>query len=490
MNKKITLEYIFLSVILILAFGVRLYKLNIPLADHHSWRQADTAAVARNFIKEGFDLLRPRIDNMAPVASPGLENPNRYFFTDFPIYNGLVALFYKFFGVKESLARLVSIFASCGTVVFIYLLTRRILGKKTAVLAALFFAVLPYSVFFGRIILPEPTMLFFSTGMLYFLYEAVRRGRLVYFFLAALFSALSLLVKAFAIFLILPALYLFWQKKKLKILTDPKIFIFLALTLTPLALWRIWMRQFPEGIPATGWLFNENNIRFKGAWFWWLFAERLGKLILGYWGLILFGLGLALKPSKKEGWFFYVWLGAILAFFTIFAAGNVTHDYYQVVAIPIICIFLAKGASFLLFAPKRIFSRAICYLLLATCSLFMLAFSWYDVRGFYNLQGRVDLAGQAVDRLTPKDALVLTGDTGDVTLLYNTNRHGWAGGYASVYPNIPETVEKMRKKGASFYVTTKIESITHPGNDFGRHMFENYKVLERTENYVIFDLRK
>jgi 4-amino-4-deoxy-L-arabinose transferase-like glycosyltransferase len=490
MNKKFTLEYISLSIILILAFGLRLYKIDIPLADHHSWRQADTAAVARNFVKEGFDLLRPRIDNMAPVARPDLENPNRFFFTDFPFYNAIVAGLYKFFGVREFLGRLVSVFASLGTLVFIYLLTKEVLGKKIALLAVFFFAVLPFSFFFARVILPEPTMLFFSTGMLCFLTIWTRREKRLFFLLACLFGALALLVKAFAIFLILPAIYLFWQKGKFKTLLGSRIFIFLFLTLFPLVLWRLWMQQYPEGVPASGWLFNENNIRFKGAFFRWIFAERFGKLILGYWGLVLFGPGLIVRPNKKEGWFFYIWLGAVFSFFTVFAAGNVTHDYYQIMALPIVCIFLAKGANFLIVAPKKIFNRVICYLLFTACFLFMLAFSWYEVRGFYNLQGRVDLAGQAVDRLVSEDALVLTGDTGDVTLLYNTNRHGWSGGYASVYPNTPEIIEKIRTKGGQFYVTTKVENIAHPENDFGRYMFTNYKVVEQTENYAIFDLRR
>ena len=36
-------------IILLLGFGVRLYKITSPIADWHSWRQADTASVTRNF---------------------------------------------------------------------------------------------------------------------------------------------------------------------------------------------------------------------------------------------------------------------------------------------------------------------------------------------------------------------------------------------------------------------------------------------------------
>ncbi len=49
-----------LGFILIVGLVVRLYRINEPLADWHSWRQADTAAVTREYVKNGIDLLRPR----------------------------------------------------------------------------------------------------------------------------------------------------------------------------------------------------------------------------------------------------------------------------------------------------------------------------------------------------------------------------------------------------------------------------------------------
>ena len=114
----------------------------------------------------------------------------------------------------------------------------------------------------------------------------------------------------------------------------------------------------------------------------------------------------------------------------------------------------------------------------------MLAFSWYQVRDFYNLQGGVDLAGQAIDELTPPEALVLTGDSNDATLLYNTNRWGWSGGYASPFPNEPATIEKAIALGASYYVTTKFER----SSDFGRYLLTCYPILKETDQYIIFKL--
>ena len=45
-------------------FGLlcRLYNLTAPFLDYHSWRQTDTAAIARNFYYNGFNILYPQID--------------------------------------------------------------------------------------------------------------------------------------------------------------------------------------------------------------------------------------------------------------------------------------------------------------------------------------------------------------------------------------------------------------------------------------------
>ena len=108
--KKI--EFFLLSVILLGAFIVRLYKVDNPIADWHSWRQADTAAVAKNFVKDGFNFLKPQIDNFVATNERGLANPERLFYVEPPFYQTIVFILYKIWGIHEYLARFVSIFFS------------------------------------------------------------------------------------------------------------------------------------------------------------------------------------------------------------------------------------------------------------------------------------------------------------------------------------------------------------------------------------------
>jgi hypothetical protein len=202
------------------------------------------------------------------------------------------------------------------SIIFLFRIVRKYCGRKEAILSAFLFTVLPYNIYYTRVILPEPFLVFTSLGMLYFtdkLFEVAGKGdgklslRLFkYSVLSIIFTAFSILVKPYAVFLLIPVLYLWIRNFRMKVTTIILLITFLAIVLTPFLLWRIWIQNFPEGIPAYSWLLNGDGIRFKGAFFYWIFADRLSRLILGYWGLPLFLMGI-LAPLKKEGYFFRIW---------------------------------------------------------------------------------------------------------------------------------------------------------------------------------------
>lgn len=465
---------------------LRLYKINNPVADWHSWRQADTAAVTRNFVNEGIDLLHPKFDDLSSVAS-GRPNPKGHRFVEFPIYNAISAFWVKILSViftVEICSRLVSIFCSLASCIFLSLIVKKYLGERTSLAAALFFVILPYNVYYSRVILPEPMMVMCSLGMIYFFDKWIEEKSKVgspkskvFFGLAILSASVGLLLKPIVAFLFLPLAYLSFRKFGLGVLKKKELYLFVFFAFFPFLLWRWWVSRFPEGIPGYLWLLNQDKIRFKGAFFYWLFAKRIGELILGFWGLILFGLGLILKQNKKEGWFFYLWFLAILVYFSVFATGNVRHDYYQIISVPIICVFLAKGFIFLLFSPKRLFNSVFCVLFSVFCFLFMLAFSWYQVRTYYWInRPEIVRAGKAVDALVPKEAKVIAPYNGDTAFLYQTKRKGW--------PVVEAPLEEMQKWGAEYLVSVEKK-------DKGiLDLKEKYAVLKETPDFIIFDLTK
>ena len=84
MKNKLILIFIIL-----VAFLVRLYRIDNPIADWHSFRQADTASVTREYIENSIDLLRPRYHDLSNIQS-GFDNPMGYRMVEFPFINGLI----------------------------------------------------------------------------------------------------------------------------------------------------------------------------------------------------------------------------------------------------------------------------------------------------------------------------------------------------------------------------------------------------------------
>ncbi len=478
-------EFAFLLLILVLAFILRTYRITAPLADWHSWRQADTAAVARNFVNQEIDLLKPKYDDLSTIAS-GQENPQGYRMVEFPIFAFLHSLFFKLFSFVsfETGGRLLSIFFSLGTIIFLFLIVGEIAGLPLALITAFFYAVLPYNIYYNRVILPEPMMIATSLGSVYFFIKGTNsifnfQFSIFNFFLSSIFFIIALLLKPFALFLILPpVLYIFIKKffqSKKKLYLFIGLFIYLFIGLLPFAVWRLWIQQFPEGIPANMWLLNGDEIRFKGAWFYWLFAERLAKLILGYWGVIFLAFGLLRKASQKSSYLFHFWFLSCLAYLAVVATGNVRHDYYQILIIPVVCIFLARGVLFLLKEARKIFSSLGCWLLAAGCFLFMESFGWYQVRDFFNINHpEIVAAGQQVKKLSQEEDKVIAPYGGDTAFLYQTERKGWP---------IGGNIEDRIKKGASFYVTVKKDQEL-------KDLKKQCLLLEEQESFAIVDLRR
>jgi hypothetical protein len=479
-NKILKYDKLILILILLIGFVVRLYRFDGPVADWHSWRQADTSAVSRNFVAEGFDLLHPKFDDLSNVPTGLYDNPQGYRFVEFPIYNVLQAGFFMVFGglTIEEWGRLVTIFSAIFSAIFIFLIVKRRADTLSALLASLFFCILPFNIYYTRTLLPDPLGITFTLGSIYFfdLWVNAKKFSILNFnFLLALILSLSaLLIKPFAIFYTLPLISIAYDKFGFDMLKKWQFYIFVFLSVLPFGLWRIWMAQYPEGIPQSNWLFNGNNIRFKGAFFQWIFATRIGQYILGFWGLPLFILGLVV--NKKNSLFFLSFVASSLAYVSVVATGNVQHGYYQLPLIPMISIYLGIGGAFLINPPKEFISRIKTIPIFIICVLFMLGFSWFIVRDFFNINNRsIVIAGEAVNKLTPKDARVIAPYEGDTSFLYQTKRKGWA----SFEKSLPELI----KMGADYLVLVNPKK-----EDYG--IGEKYKIISATSDYLLFDLHK
>lgn len=450
-----------LLIILLLGLGIRLYKITNPIADWHSWRQADTAAVTRNFVKYGVDIFQPRYDDFSDVSGKGLFNPQGFRSVEFPIFNLVHYLFYSLIGLFsiETWGRLTAVITTLISAVLLHSLVRRHASETVALLTAAFFLFLPYNIFFTRLVLPDPMMVTLCLAAL-LLFDT---GWIV---TSSLVGAIAVMVKPTAMFLLFPMLGWWWQQYRLKFFKDKSFWIWSLGMVLPFLLWRIWEYRHPEGVPASWWLLNGNGIRFKGAFFQWIFGERIGHLILGSWGIYPLIQGLILAGGY---WMWWV-VGALLYLFT-FATGNIQHDYYQIPIIPVLAILLALGTA-------KIWNQGNLQKVLVVVTVaFMMAFSWYEVRGRYQINHYAIVnAGKAVDRLVPKDAVVLAPYNGDTAFLYQTARRG----FPFVYFPIKDFIDNFH---VTYYVSVNYDTLT-------REVMNKYIVVEQTPDYVIVKLEE
>lgn len=465
-----------LIAIIVLAFYVRLYKIENPVADWHSWRQADTASVARNFYKEGFNPFIPKYDDMSPIGANSQVNVNRYRMVEFPIYPSLIYLAYLINGgVDERLARLISIFFSLGSTVLIYLIAKRYFGTLNGILSSFIFAILPYNIYYSRVILPEPSLIFFSLGMFYFLDKWIWENTKNNFWIGFIFGVLAFLTKPMAIFFALPLIYSYFQKEK-NFFPIPKQYFLVLLIVVPFILWRVWINNFPDGIPQSSWLFNGNGIRFKPSFWWWILVDRFNREILSVVGFFLFFLGLLLRPKQGENWLMHILALSSFLYLAVVATGNVQHDYYQTLIIPAIVIFTARGFEALLKGIPGFLPRIWTIPLGLLFFVLMFYFSWLEIKGLYQVNNwSIVEAGLAADKILPKEAVVIAPYGGDSAFLYQTNRPGFSIPILSV----KEMVERF---GVTHYVSVTKDAET-------QRLMKEFSILEEKESYVIIDLR-
>lgn len=476
---QFSFQHVLIGIVIVAAL-LRSYNLTTPLADWHSFRQADTASVTREYVKHGIDLLRPRYHDLSNIQSGiltgGLDNLEGYRMVEFPFVNGVIAAVLRLTPALDLVivSRLFSIAASLTALIALAYLGRLLFSPRVGLLAAGVFAVLPFSVFYGRVILPEPFLICFLTVSLvcFTRYQRTRTFTDIVCSLACF--SLALLLKPMAIFFLPAYLGIVLLRKNWKAIFDLRTIVLGVLSILPLLLWRQWITQFPTGIPWSSWLYNLDGIRLRPAWWRWLFWERLTKLWLGMSGMLFFAAGLLPKSFNLQklggSSVLYLWGIGMGMYLVVFATGNVRHDYYQVILLPFVSLVVGKGIDWFLSLQNKQLGRVVVIL----TTVFGLYYSWNQVKGYYAINHwEIVEAGKVADSVLPLDAKVIAPYNGDTAFLFQTNRTGWPIGFE---------VEKKIANGATHYVSVNYD-------DEANALLRQYQTVVKTEKYLILDLR-
>ena len=483
-------------VIGIFAVGARLIFINQPYIDHWSWRQSDVAAIARNFLQNGFRFGYPQIDWAG--NAPG------YVGTEFPILPFIAAVCYKFAGVHEWIGRIQAVILFAVSLPFFFLLVREIFGSTPAVWASFFYCFTPLNIFAGRSFMPDVPSLSFAIVGLYFFLRWVQHDGSWSFFFAATAISLSLLIKITSIVVLAPILYLvvgrLCQPRTLSGFTvkRPTIYggaLFAAIALLPSAIWYWHAHQIAQQFYPHH-FFGACGIQIESfSWYWHIaqqtFASSLTPLLSV---MTLIGLFVPQSRDRRYSRLFHWWLAAAIVFIIVVGYGN-RHRWYQLPLVPIAAAFAGAACAFV---ASKISFRVIAVTLsvLLVSSFTTLAF--WCVQPFYQSSAaQLRDAGLELKKVTPPDALIVAADMGDPTIFYYAERKGWHfPENDAIYNGTPddseqaiENLERLRRRGATHFVFTRntfwwLQS--YP--EFVQHLAPSTTLIEATPEFRIYKL--
>jgi 4-amino-4-deoxy-L-arabinose transferase-like glycosyltransferase len=360
-----------LTGILISALLLRLKGINNPLLDDHAWRQADTAAMATH--------MSEQLTNFPGVFFPHLSYDGtvpQKVELEFPFLPYLLACTWSILGWSDVWGRLWSVLFSVLTVWGIYDLTGRIFSERVAFLASAIYAVMPLSVYFGRVIMPEPAAQFFSIWAFDLLWRWRSSPKFDKLLGAGLLLSAAVLAKLPQLMLFPVALFLgFWPLRR-SALRSMMIYSLLALFLP--VVYYTWVHlgsehnsQFVSGI------FSGQVVQAK-VFYWDELRENLGRSGFTFPVILLAltgGLRLVFSPSLARSGL-VVWLLVCLLYIGI-VCSRIPLDYYLVPVFPLAAILCAVALDIIYDIPGTVAGIIfVCLLCFYTVQTLVPKYSW------------------------------------------------------------------------------------------------------------------
>jgi hypothetical protein len=329
-----------LFVLLTAAFGVRCYHLTQPPLDFHPTCQCWSLLLARAYYFENAGSLpewQQQVAQFTKQMTP-IKEPT--------ILEHLVAWSYRFAGGEHLwIPRMFSIIFWLLGGLFLFLLAREMVSPNGALVSTVFFLFAPFGIFMSRSFQPEAMMaMLFIAGILT-IRRYYNRPSMIRLLIAAGIAALAILVKFIAVFPIVAAfLFAGVAKKGLhKGLLNIRCFVFLLVS-GLLGTSYYFYTTFGAGHLrlVAGTIFLPHLLLEPYFWTGWL--QVTGRTA-GYLAIVAGLIGIALvKDRTDRALLIGLWAGYIV-YALLFTYTTATHDYYQVLLLPIVALSLGPTGS-------------------------------------------------------------------------------------------------------------------------------------------------
>ncbi len=481
--------------IILLALLVRSYHITSPTDGIHIFRQTQTAGLIRDYYRDGIDLFYPRVISL---GAPG------YIVLEFPLYQAVAALLYKILSPELLWARVLSIFCSLLSIVFIYRITIKFIDQKSAIFASLFFAFMPLNIFYNRVPMPDSMTILFSLIMFDFLIEGIDNKKYILLFIGIVAGCFGLMMKSPNVApLYLPIIYMTYKRdKNIRSFANIRFLSAFLIPITMMVLWQhhansvnemyVSTSKYPEG------LYSSIAIRLHpfNTWYFGTLAQRLdpqnyviilGRIfrdMLSVVGLLFFAVGLYALMKKKLGAFFYIWLFSVLCSMMVIFNLNVIHNFYQLPLTPLLSIFCGIGCAYLHDVVKN---KKIALLVTAGLICVYLFMSMKIAKNRFFVLGESDLiaVGQYIDNHTEKDVMIATSmpdsDLWNPMLLYYSDRHGFTVPHKRINN---EMITYLRSENIKYLILVDYKG----KGDVINKAIAPYKIVDKNNRATIYDI--
>lgn len=425
-------------------FAARAATLRTPIFDHHSWRQADTAAIARSFVRERFNPLYPQVDWRG-------RQPTGYVESGLELQAWLVAGVWRVGGIRVETGRALAAAMYIATALLLYRFGRRRYDEPTALAAVYAHAfAFPLGLFGDRAYLNEPLLILLSAAALVAAQSWLERRRVASLVVLVAATAIVGMVKLPYLVVYAPIAALFVERFDWRGLVRIELVLAVAVSVACAALWYAHANSL---YAMTGLTFGLSDKTFDpslvfSARFPLRIARRLVRDIIGPAGLVLLVWG-TVAAVRRRRWAEPAGLAGFGVYLVAVARGNYHHDYYQLAILPIGAMLVGLGVVAAVeegarrgwsAARRQWLAAALLWVLAVTTAVRSLsAHSWYEVEA-----GRLELCRAIAPQIGPDDRLLVVNYLSP-DVMFCVDRPGWILDWPARAPEI----EQAAREGAS-----------------------------------------
>jgi len=404
---------ILVGLVIVLGLIVRLKNFTVLPIDAHSMRQTDTECVAYFLYTGKASFFKPKACLMRPVT-----NTDGYFFLEMPFYESLIAISYKIFGPQIWAARLVNLFLYVMGSLVLFGLLKRWMNKLSGLFGVIIFSFMPGSIFFvGHAIHPDVMAVSFIWLSLYLIWRYKESNKKFFLITSGLSLGISVASRPFGL-ICLPLLgyFLYLKKSKLR-----DYFLILILSILFYGGWYGWTKFLKVDMSWENWVLYGREKMFdlgllKNLIFKNVVGETMGKVVSG-----LAGLGLLVGVFKKDKRIIplILWILGVVVYWLVVPNGNLTHQYYADVYMPLVVILAVIGTNFVWSKSK----------IVAILIMPILIYNGIRTSNYHfqtQIESGIDVeVAKEIDKLTTEDQKIIYLGRANSVPLSLSHRQGW-----------------------------------------------------------------